>query len=54
MRNFWQLIIFAWIFVLAILLIENEGDSILVEIAGDVFGALALCLVGVRLALRED
>lgn len=42
MYAFW----FVLFFVLAIALIENDGTTFLVEMAGDVFGSFVLMIMG--------
>ena len=47
----------AWflvVFILAIYLIENQGDTWLVETAGDLFGALGLMYLAAERALRDQ
>jgi hypothetical protein len=45
---------FVFVFILAIYLIENVGNSFLVEMAGDLFGAFALMFLAAERALRDD
>lgn len=48
--RFW----FVFVFILAIELIENQSSNFLAEMAGDIFGAIALLAMGVFKALSED
>ena len=53
MKSTWEIIWFVAIFVLAIYLIEYQATNFLAETAGDLFGATALILVGVFVALKD-
>lgn len=45
---------FGLIMLLAIVLIENEGGSWMVETAGDLFGAFGLMALAIYRTLRDD
>lgn len=45
---------FVFVFILAVNLIEHQGDTFIVELAGDLFGALALMFVAIERALRDE
>ncbi len=45
---------FIFIFGLAITLIENKGSNWIVEMAGDIFGAMGLMFLAAERALRDE
>jgi len=53
-KEAWDIFWWVAIFVMAIYLIENDGDAWITEIAGDLFGAIALMFIAVYNALKDD
>jgi hypothetical protein len=49
-----QILFYAIIFALSVILIENQGETYLAEFAGDVLGAIALISIGIWYAITIE